>query len=76
MVNYILAVVAFIIFFVFKYIEYKIIKKEPFNFKIVLRECIIVSFTVLISDFLFQQFEPLNDVLFKNPKVFIDEPSF
>jgi hypothetical protein len=74
--NYLLAILSSIIYFILKYVEVKIINKKQFEYKPILRETLVVGLCVLLSDFLFVQFEPLNKNLFNTPNVFIDEPKF
>lgn len=74
--NYILSFLSSIIFFIVKYCEIKFIKRQQVEFKILLRESLIVGLSTTISQFLFDQFEPLNTNLFKTPTVFVDDPKF
>ena len=57
--QYSIALSVSIVFFIIKYIETHVIKKDPLPLKILLRECMFVFISVIIGFFMIQQVSPI-----------------
>ena len=68
------AIVAFFYFF-FKFIEMRFILKENKPLKTILRDTLIVYFSVLTGNFILEQTGPLKD-LTTSPTIFTNIPDF
>ena len=77
MVNsiFISALVISIVYILFKFLEMRLILKESKPLKFMLRDGILVYFSVIIGYFVIQQMEPLRSI--SGPiAVFTDSPDF
>jgi hypothetical protein len=68
------AVISFFYFF-FKFIEMRFILKENKSLKSILRDTIIVYFSVLTGNFILEQMGPLKN-LTATPAIFTNAPDF
>ena len=76
---FIIAAVISIVFLIAKFIEMRFIEKESKPFKLLMRDTLLVYFSVIASDFIISQLNPM----FKSmkggsspPQVFTDNPGF
>ena len=72
---FISALVISIVYIIFKFLEMRLILKEAKPLKFILRDSIIVYFSVLIGNFVMGQMEPLKNMS-KQVSVFTDNPTF
>ena len=72
---FISALVISIVYILFKFLEMRLILKETKPLKFMLRDSIIVYFSVLIGNFVMGQMEPLKNMS-KQVSVFTDNPTF
>jgi hypothetical protein len=72
---FISALVISIVYIIFKFLEMRLILKETKPLKFMLRDSIIVYFSVLIGNFVMGQMEPLKNMS-KQVSVFTDNPTF
>ena len=72
---FISALVISIVYIIFKFLEMWLILKETKPLKFMLRDSIIVYFSVLIGNFVMGQMEPLKNMS-KQVSVFTDNPTF
>jgi|TARA_B110001450_G_scaffold255810_1_gene284329 hypothetical protein len=72
---FISALVISIVYIIFKFLEMRLILKEAKPLKFMLRDSIIVYFSVLIGNFVMGQMEPLKNMS-KQVSVFTDNPTF
>jgi|AntAceMinimDraft_18_1070375.scaffolds.fasta_scaffold406237_1 hypothetical protein len=72
--NFILALLCSIIFFCVKFGENKIFKKNT-PMKEIMRNSVLVGFSVIVGELLSHQFDNLANIT-SSPVVFINEPSF
>jgi hypothetical protein len=76
---FIVAAIMSIIFFIAKFIEMRFIEKESKPLKLLIRDSLIVYFSVISGSFIMEQLKPViqqgGDVL-SNPAVFTDNPTF
>ena len=68
------AVMSFSYFF-FKFLEMRFLLKENKPFKYILRDTLIVYFSVLTGNFILEQMGPLKN-LTKSPVIFTNDPDF
>lgn len=74
---FVVAAIISAIFFVAKFIENKFIDKETSKpIKTMVRDTLLVYFSVLFGDFIIQQFAPIMQKGGKNTPVFVDNPEF
>jgi hypothetical protein len=71
-----IGVITGLIFFVFKFFEVRFIKKEQLQIKSILRDSIIVCVSVVLGNYIFNQFNSLIIENNKTPNVFTGEPEF
>jgi hypothetical protein len=71
---FISALVISIVYIIFKFLEMRLILKETKPLKFMLRDSIIVYFSVLIGNFVMGQMEPLKNMS-KQVSVFTDNPT-
>jgi len=72
------AIISFI-FFVVKFIEMRFVKKETYPLKILVKDTLIVFFSVIFGHYIVEQIKPvINDVEKPNahPEVFVGNPDF
>ena len=72
---FISALVISIVYIIFKFLEMRLILKEAKPLKFMLRDSIIVYFSVLIGNFVMGQMEPLKNMS-KQVSVCTDNPTF
>lgn len=77
---FIISGVISIIFFLIKFIEMRFIDKESKPLKILIRDSLLVYFSVISGNFIFEQLKPViqdgGEGVIRNPGVFIDNPGF
>jgi hypothetical protein len=73
------ALIVSIVFFIVKFIEMRFLDKEPKPLKFIVRDTLVVYFSVIFGNFILEQVEPmLNDgaEISKITPVFTDNPGF
>jgi len=75
---FIIAFIISIIFFLAKFLEMRFIEKESKPLKLLIRDTLLVYFSVIISNFVIEQINPImsGGSNVKAPQVFIDNPGF
>ena len=75
---FIIAAIISIIFFLAKFLEMRFIEKESKPLKLLIRDTLLVYFSVIISNFVIEQINPIMNggSHVKAPPVFIDNPGF
>jgi hypothetical protein len=73
---FIIATIISIIFFIVKFIEMRFIKKESKPLKFLIRDALLVYFSVIISNFIINQINPVVNSVQKITPVFTDNPGF
>lgn len=63
-------------FFIVKFIEMRFIEKESKPLKILIKDTLLVYFSVIISNFIINQINPLVNSVQKITPVFTDNPGF
>lgn len=78
--NFINAAVVSIIYLLIKVVERKFIEKEDLNIKLLLRDTLILFFSVIAGYYLIEQINPMiygsEKQSLTNPQVFTDNPAF
>jgi hypothetical protein len=75
---FIFATIISIVFFISKFIEMRFIEKESKPLKLLIRDTLLVYFSVIVGNFLIDQLMPvinINDII-NAPVVFTDNPEF
>ena len=68
-----------IVFLIFKFIEMRFIEKESKPFKLLIRDALLVYFSIIIGHFVIEQFKTVvqsGGDSFKLTPVFTDNPNF
>lgn len=67
-----------IVFFIGKFIESRFINKETIPLKILMRDSLLVYFSVLFGNFIMEQLKPvINNISDNNvTPIFVDNPEF
>jgi hypothetical protein len=76
---FIIAGIISVIFFVVKFIEMRFIEKDSKPLKLLIRDSLIVYFSVISGNFIMEQLKPViqqGGEILTNPSVFTDNPSF
>jgi hypothetical protein len=73
---FIVAMIISIVFFIGKFVEMRFIEKENKPLKFLIRDTILVYFSVIISNFIVTQINPIVINVQKNTPVFTDNPGF
>lgn len=75
---FLVAAIISIIFFIIKFIEMRFIEKESKPLKYLIRDSLLVYFSVVIGHFVIDQIKPLSEQVNSNiqPGVFTDNPNF
>jgi len=76
---FVIAGIISIIFLIAKFIEMRFIEKESKPFKLLIRDTLLVYFSVIASDFIISQLNPMFNAMKGGstaPQVFTDNPSF
>lgn len=73
---FIIATIISITFFIVKFIEMRFIKKESKPLKFLIRDALLVYFSVIISNFVINQINPVVNSVQKITPVFTDNPGF
>lgn len=72
-----IATIISIIFFIVKFVENKYLDKDNIKpFKLLIRDTLLVYFSVLCGYFIIQQINPINPISSKHTPVFTDNPEF
>ena len=74
-----IAAIMSIVFLVFKFMEMRFIEKESKPFKLLIRDALLVYFSVIIGYFVIEQFKTVvqnGGEGYKSTPVFTDNPSF
>ena len=72
---FIIAAVISFCYFLFKFLEMRFLLKENKSLKMILRDTLIVYFSVLTGNFILEQTGPLKD-LTTTPTIFTNIPDF
>lgn len=64
------------VYLIIKYLETKLILKEPKPMKILFRDTIIVYLSVVSGSFVIEQFSGVSTTQMKATEIFTNEPSF
>jgi len=74
---FIAAVIAFI-FLLIKFLEMRFFEKENKPFKLLIRDTLLVYFSVIVGHFVLEQLKPIlnNEMITTVPTVFTDNPDF
>ena len=74
------AAIVSVIYCIIKLIEIQFIDKEEINIKLVIRDTLIVFFSVIAGHYMLEQLTPMiygaPEAQINNPQVFTDNPSF
>jgi hypothetical protein len=74
---FIIAAIISIIFLIAKFLEMRFVEKESKPLKLLIRDALLVYFSVVVGHFLIKQFNPvLNSMKGGAPPVFTDNPGF
>lgn len=73
---FIIAAIISITFLIFKFIEMRFIEKESKPLKVLIRDALLVYFSVIISNFIINQINPVVNNIQKITPVFTDNPGF
>jgi hypothetical protein len=73
---FIIATVISIVFLIVKFIEMRFIEKESKPFKLLIRDALLVYFSVIASDFIIGQINPIIKSGSTATPVFTDNPGF
>jgi hypothetical protein len=69
-----------IVFFIVKFIEMRFIEKESRPLKFLIKDTLLVFFSVITGYFILEQLKPVlqqgGETNLSNPVVFVDNPSF
>ena len=72
------AAIMSVIFFIIKFLEMRYVDKEPKPLKFLIRDSLVVYFSVVIGNFILGQVEPaINETIVPSiPMAFTDNPPF
>jgi hypothetical protein len=78
---FVIAAIISVIYLLMKFVEMRLIEKENKPLKLLIRDALVVYFSVIIGYFIIDQLKPLaqeggKDGLMVNPPVFTDNPGF
>lgn len=73
---FVIAGVISVVFLISKFIEMRFIEKESKPFKFLIRDALLVYFSVIIANFLLDQINPVTNGGKKSTPVFTDNPGF
>jgi hypothetical protein len=73
---FIIATIISIVFLIVKFIEMRFIEKESKPFKLLIRDALLVYFSVIASDFIIGQINPIIKGGSNVTPVFTDNPGF
>lgn len=73
---FVIAGVISVVFLIVKFIEMRFIEKESKPFKFLIRDALLVYFSVIIANFLLDQINPVTSGGKKLTPVFTDNPGF
>ena len=75
---FIIAAIISVIFIIVKFIEMRFIEKEPKPLKLLIRDALLVYFSVISGYFILEQLKPIiqDGGSISTPQVFTDNPSF
>jgi len=76
---FIISAIISIIFFIIKFIEMRFIEKESKPLKLLIRDALLVYFSVFVGYFILDQLKPViqeGGTNVENPAVFTDSPGF
>jgi hypothetical protein len=74
---FVIAAVISVIYFIVKFIEMRVVDKESKPLKLLIRDALLVYFSVIVGNFIIEQLHPvIHDSGTTNPTVFTDNPNF
>ena len=74
---FVIAAVISVIYFIVKFIEMRVVDKESKPLKLLIRDSLLVYFSVIVGNFIIEQLHPvIQDGGAANPAVFTDNPNF
>jgi hypothetical protein len=70
-----------VVFFIVKFIEMRFVEKESKPLKLLIKDTLLVFFSVVTGFFILEQLKPVlqeggSNASVKNPAVFVDNPDF
>ena len=73
---FVIAAIISIIFLIAKFLEMRYIEKESKPLKLLIRDALLVYFSVIVSHYIIKQVNPLMHSVGGSPQVFTDNPDF
>ena len=73
---FVFATIISVVFFISKFIEMRFIEKESKPLKLLIRDTLLVYFSVIVGNFLVDQLIPVINLTDSAPVVFTDNPEF
>ena len=77
---FVIAGIISVVFFIVKFIEMRFIDRESKPLKFLIRDSLLVYFSVIVGNFLIDQLKPViqegGENILTNPAVFTDNPGF
>ena len=73
---YLFGSIVSLIYFISKFIEMRFITKKSVSLKELIINSFLVYFSIILSNFIFQEFNLTNKSLSVDPPVFVDGPAF
>jgi len=73
---FVFATIISIVFFISKFIEMRFVEKESKPLKLLIRDTLLVYFSVIVGNFLVDQLIPVINLTDSSPDVFTDNPEF
>jgi hypothetical protein len=75
--NLYIALITGVLFFAFKFLEKRFVKKEQPELKIMFRDSLLVAVSSVVGHFIYKEFSILvNNKATGTPTVFVNEPDF
>jgi hypothetical protein len=73
---FVFATIISVVFFISKFIEMRFVEKESKPLKLLIRDTLLVYFSVIVGNFLVDQLIPVINLTDSAPVVFTDNPEF
>ena len=73
---FVIAAIISIIFLIAKFLEMRYIEKESKPLKLLIRDALLVYFSVIVSHYIIKQVNPIMHSVGGSPQVFTDNPDF
>jgi len=65
-----------VVFLIAKFVEMRFVDKESKPLKLLIRDALLVYFSVVFGIFVMEQLKPMSDKHIVSPQVFTDNPEF